>query len=61
MLKTLPDADTLRAIAREIPTPFHLYDEGALPRARAAFEKRFFLETRTIGEYFAVKANPTRI
>ncbi len=57
MLKTLPDADTLRAIAREIPTPFHLYDEGAL-RARARLLKSAFSWNADYREYFAVKANP---
>ena len=57
MSKTLPPVESLREIIREIPTPFHLYDEGML-RRRARLLKRAFAWNADYREYFAVKANP---
>jgi diaminopimelate decarboxylase len=57
MSKVLPTTEALRAIIREIPTPFHVYDEGML-RERARLLKRAFSWNEDYREYFAVKANP---
>ena len=57
MSKAYPTTEALRAIIREIPTPFHVYDEGLL-RARARLLKNAFSWNEDYREYFAVKANP---
>ena len=57
MPKALPPVETLRAIVREIPTPFHLYDE-AMMRDRARLLQKAFSWNEGYREYFAVKANP---
>ena len=57
MSKVLPTTEALRAIIREIPTPFHVYDEGML-RERARLLKKAFSWNEDYREYFAVKANP---
>jgi diaminopimelate decarboxylase len=57
MPKALPPVEILRAIAREIPTPFHLYDE-AMMRDRARLLQKAFSWNEGYREYFAVKANP---
>lgn len=57
MPKVLPPVETLRAIVREIPTPFHLYDE-AMMRDRARLLQKAFSWNEGYREYFAVKANP---
>ncbi len=57
MSKTLPPTSALQAILKEIPTPFHLYDE-ALLRSRAQLLKKAFSWNEDYREYFAVKANP---
>jgi len=57
MPKALPPVETLRAIVREIPTPFHLYDE-AMMRDRARLLQKAFAWNEGYREYFAVKANP---
>ncbi len=56
--KTLPfNRETLAAILEKHPTPFHLYDEGAIRRnARALLEA--FSWNKGFREYFAVKAAP---
>ncbi len=57
MSKTAPSKQTLEAINREIPTPFHLYDE-ALIRKRARDLNAAFSWNPGYKEYFAVKALP---
>ncbi|MDO5317458.1 MAG: diaminopimelate decarboxylase [bacterium] len=57
-MKTLPFTnDQLEAIAREYPTPFHIYDEKAI-RANARRLKAAFAWNKGFHEYFAVKAAP---
>ena len=57
-MKTLPFTnDQLEAIAREYPTPFHIYDEKAI-RANARRLKSAFAWNKGFHEYFAVKAAP---
>ncbi len=50
-------ADTVKAIAEQYPTPFHLYDEGGI-RERARRLKQAFAWNPGFREYFAVKATP---
>ncbi len=57
MSKVQPTTEALRAIIREIPTPFHIYDEEML-RERARLLKSAFSWNEDYREYFAVKANP---
>ena len=49
--------DTLQKITREIPTPFHLYDEAGI-RKNAQALKDAFSWNPGFKEYFAVKATP---
>ncbi|MDO5400991.1 MAG: diaminopimelate decarboxylase [Eubacteriales bacterium] len=49
--------DQVRQITREIPTPFHLYDEAGI-RANARALRRAFAWNEGFREYFAVKATP---
>ena len=57
-MKTIPFTnDQLEAIAREYPTPFHIYDEKAI-RANARRLKAAFAWNKGFHEYFAVKAAP---
>lgn len=57
MKKPFVTKEKLEEIAREIPTPFHLYDErGIRENARAVQEA--FAWNPGFCEYFAVKANP---
>ncbi|SJM49202.1 diaminopimelate decarboxylase [Gulosibacter sp. 10] len=52
-----PPLETLRCIAEEIPTPFHLYDaEGIRENVREL--QRAFAWNPGFTEYFAVKATP---
>ena len=46
-----------RAIAAEIPTPFHLYDEAGI-RENARKVNAAFSWNKGFKEYFAVKATP---
>lgn len=56
--KTLPfDEARIRAIRREFPTPFYLYDERAI-RANARRLNAAFAWCAGFKEYFAVKATP---
>ncbi|MEE0955631.1 MAG: diaminopimelate decarboxylase [Eubacterium sp.] len=50
--------EKLEEIAREIPTPFHLYDEKGI-RENAEKVKKAFAWNPGFREYFAVKATPT--
>ena len=49
--------ETLQEITREIPTPFHLYDEAGI-RKNAQALKDAFSWNPGFKEYFAVKATP---
>ena len=49
--------DKVREIAKEYPTPFHLYDEKGI-RANAQALKDAFAWNKGYKEYFAVKATP---
>ncbi|MEA4897420.1 diaminopimelate decarboxylase family protein [Bacillota bacterium Meth-B3] len=55
--RIVPSKDTLERIIREIPTPFHLYDEAALVRRMRALNGAFAWNAG-FREYFAVKATP---
>jgi diaminopimelate decarboxylase len=56
--KPLPiDAATIRRVADEYPTPFHLYDERGI-RANARRLNAAFAWCAEFREYFAVKATP---
>lgn len=56
--KTCPlDRDQLEALAKQYPTPFHLYDEAGM-RANARALKAAFAWNPGFKEYFAVKATP---
>lgn len=57
--KVLPcSRQRLEEIAREIPTPFHLYDESLI-RERVRLLHRAFAWNPGFKEFFAVKATPT--
>ena len=49
--------DRIREIAAQYPTPFHLYDEGAI-RTNARRLNAAFAWNGGFREHFAVKANP---
>lgn len=49
--------EKIEEIAKEIPTPFHLYDERGI-RENAQVVKEAFAWNKGFREYFAVKANP---
>ncbi|MCE5303974.1 MAG: diaminopimelate decarboxylase [Planctomycetaceae bacterium] len=56
--KTLPfSRDRLEAIARDYPTPFHIYDEKAIRENARCLLKRFAWNSG-FKEFFAVKATP---
>jgi diaminopimelate decarboxylase len=56
--KPLPFGEaTIRAIIKETPTPFYVYDEKAI-RANARVLKQAFAWNPGFREYFAVKATP---
>jgi diaminopimelate decarboxylase len=58
MKKTLPfTKDQISAIARQYPTPFHIYDEKAI-RDNARLLKATFAGLPGFKEFFAVKALP---
>ena len=57
MPRPTPPLEKLREIAAEIPTPFHLYDAGAI-RANARALAKAFAWNEGFREYFAVKATP---
>jgi diaminopimelate decarboxylase len=59
MFKPLPiPADTIRAVAESVPTPFYLYDEAGIRRSARALLQAFAWAPG-FREYFAVKATPT--
>ena len=49
--------DKAQEIIRQIPTPFHLYDEAGIRRNARAL-KAAFSWNKGFREYFAVKATP---
>ncbi len=56
--KTLPfNKDLIYRLTREYPTPFHIYDEGAI-KANARRLKAAFRDVHGFKEFFAVKALP---
>lgn len=57
MKKPFVTKNKLEEIIREIPTPFHLYDEKGI-RENAERVKQAFSWNPGFKEYFAVKANP---
>ena len=57
MKKPFVTLEKAEAIARQYPTPFHLYDEKGL-RENARRVKEAFAWNPGFREYFAVKANP---
>ncbi len=57
MPRPTPSLEKLREIAAAIPTPFHLYDAGAI-RANARALSSAFAWNEGFREYFAVKATP---
>lgn len=57
--KKLPfDEKKLREIAREYPTPFHIYDEKAIRQTARDFSAAFEWAPAGFRNYFAVKATP---
>ena len=57
--KSLPfTQDQLTAIAAQVPTPFHIYDEAAMRRNARAFYKAFDWVPGGFMCYYAVKALP---
>ncbi|MFA5265484.1 MAG: diaminopimelate decarboxylase [Opitutaceae bacterium] len=57
--KTLPfTKDQLEAIAAQVPTPFHIYDEAAMRRNARAFYRAFSWVPGGFKNFFAVKALP---
>jgi len=57
MKKPFVTLDKIREIVKEIPTPFHIYDEKGI-RENAQKVGRAFGWNTGFREYFAVKANP---
>ena len=58
--KKCPSLETIRTIAAEIPTPFHLYSEAGLRRRARALNAAFSWNPG-YREYFAVKATPNPV
>ncbi|MCK5735009.1 MAG: diaminopimelate decarboxylase, partial [Spirochaetaceae bacterium] len=57
--KKLPfDEKTIREIAREYPTPFHIYDEKAIRTAARTFRDAFDWAPSGFRNHYAVKACP---
>ncbi len=54
------EKNDLERLCRDVPTPFHLYDE-AIIRHRARRLKAAFAWNPDFREYFAVKANPNPV
>ena len=57
MKKAFITKEKAEEIAKQIPTPFHVYDEAGM-RANAEAVKKAFAWNPGFREYFAVKANP---
>ncbi|MDO4620585.1 MAG: diaminopimelate decarboxylase [Lachnospiraceae bacterium] len=60
MKKTFVSKEKLEEIIREIPTPFHIYDEKGI-RENARLLKKAFSWNQGFREYFAVKAEPNPV
>ena len=58
--KPFATREKLEEIAKEYPTPFHLYDEKGI-RENARALKEAFSWNPGFKEYFAVKATPNRL
>ncbi|MEI8095735.1 MAG: diaminopimelate decarboxylase [Spirochaetales bacterium] len=57
--RTLPfTKDQLEAVAAQVPTPFHIYDEAAIRANARRFYKAFSWVPGGFKNYFAVKALP---
>jgi diaminopimelate decarboxylase len=57
--KSLPfSPDQLNKLAEKVPTPFHVYDAGAISRNAAAFREAFSWVHGGFTNYYAVKALP---
>lgn len=57
--KSLPfTKDQLEAIAAQVPTPFHIYDEAAMRRNARAFYQAFSWVPGGFKNFYAVKALP---
>jgi len=59
-IKKGPSLETIQKISAEIPTPFHLYDEGMI-RNNAKRLNAAFSWNKPYREYFAVKATPNPV
>jgi hypothetical protein len=59
-MKKAPSLETIRRITAEIPTPYHVYDEGML-RNNARRLNAAFAWNEGYKEYFAVKATPNPV
>ncbi len=59
-IKKGPSLETIQKISAEIPTPYHLYDEGMI-RNNAKRLNAAFSWNEPYREYFAVKATPNPV
>ncbi len=59
-IKKGPSLETIQKISAEIPTPYHLYDEGMI-RSNAKRLNAAFAWNKPYREYFAVKATPNPV
>ncbi len=59
-IKKAPSLETIQRITAEIPTPYHVYDEGML-RNNARRLNAAFAWNEGYKEYFAVKATPNPV
>ena len=57
MKKPFVTKEKIEEIVKDIPTPFHIYDEKGI-RENAKLVKQAFSWNKGFREYFAVKANP---
>ena len=60
MKKPFVTKEKIEEIIKEIPTPFHIYDEKGI-RENAKAVKEAFAWNKGFREYFAVKANPNPV
>ena len=60
MKRPFTTKEKLEEISREIPTPFHIYDEKGI-RENARLVKKAFSWNKGFREYFAVKAEPNPV
>ncbi|MBQ3008071.1 MAG: diaminopimelate decarboxylase, partial [Oscillospiraceae bacterium] len=57
MKKPFVTLEKIQEIVKDIPTPFHIYDEKGI-RENVQLVNRAFSWNKGFREYFAVKANP---